>query len=241
MHTSSDALAEMKLRDKERELEALREEKRKMESGASKMEARVKDLQIQLEDARQLADERQAAAGSGGGEERTGGSEDGGREAELQGMLEQKERELAGMRAQLAAAGISISEEALESSSHAALDTSASSYSSRSSRSSRTKGAQARPANIEQSRIPRIASGVGCSRPATAAGTSGPSITSSARKRAPPVTSAWALGNDDAESLQSPAKVTSERGAVLFDARDSRLCHVHVQPSLRWICLGANA
>ena len=50
-----DVVAEMKLKDKEREIEALREEKAKAESAAAKIESKFKDLQCQLHDAQQAA------------------------------------------------------------------------------------------------------------------------------------------------------------------------------------------
>ena len=91
-----DMAAEMKLKDKEREIEALREEKARAESAAAKIESKFKDLQCQLHDSQQAA----------------AGAVRQGRAATANGVVEHesdvvaaKDAEIASLRALLAAGG----------------------------------------------------------------------------------------------------------------------------------------
>ena len=91
-----DVVAEMKLKDKEREIEALREEKAKAESAAAKIESKFKDLQSQLHDAQQAA--------AGAVRQERAATADGFVEHESD-VVAAKDAEIASLRALLAAGG----------------------------------------------------------------------------------------------------------------------------------------
>lgn len=184
----ADALAEVKLKEKDRELEAVREEKRLIERRASVMQAEVKHLQDKLHDAQsEYANASAAAPGIGAC---VGGSD-------VEAMLAQKDTEINELRLQLASAGCGD-----------ALNTSGSSWGGRSAGSVGGRPSRgSRGASGGVSRIPKVASTTAASRSATAgAGAGG----RTPRKRAPPVsTDAAALvAGGGAEALQSPAKKT---------------------------------
>lgn len=184
----ADALAEVKLKEKDRELEAVREEKRLLERRASVMQAEVKHLQDKLHDAQsEYANASAAAPGIGAC---VGGSD-------VEAMLAQKDTEINELRLQLASAGCGD-----------ALNTSGSSWGGRSAGSVGGRPSRgSRGASGGVSRIPKVASTTAASRSATAgAGAGG----RTPRKRAPPVsTDAAALvAGGGAEALQSPAKKT---------------------------------
>ena len=190
----ADALAEVKLKEKDRELEAVREEKRLIERRASVMQAEVKHLQDKLHDAQSEYANASAAAAAAAAAPGIGACVGG---SDVEAMLAQKDTEINELRLQLASAGCGD-----------ALNTSGSSWGGRSAGSVGGRPSRgSRGASGGVSRIPKVASTTAASRSATAgAGAGG----RTPRKRAPPVStdSAALVAGGGAEALQSPAKKT---------------------------------
>lgn len=100
---SADALAEMKIKDKERELESLRNDHKTAQANSAQLQARVAQLEFALKDSQQLAScstESATVVAEGSWVEAGAGEP-----SELAALVAVRDEEIAALRAQLAAGG----------------------------------------------------------------------------------------------------------------------------------------
>lgn len=187
----------MKLKDREREVEALRQEKQKAEGDARQLQARVQHFESALKD---LSSQQQAARAAS---EVTATTVSGGDPAELGALLAARDGEIAALKAQLASAavggegGVSAGNDSLNTSSSSSCSARARGGGDGGKRKAGSSGEGVGTAGA--SMIPRA------SARAAAGGAS------SSRKRPPPVGSrpGSSDGNNDIECMESPAKKRS--------------------------------